>query len=58
LRYISVDGEDYGSSAIANGFAYEYTYDEPYAKQEEYRKLQENAQKREYGLWSQDACKK
>lgn len=57
LRYVSVAGVDYGESTIREGYAYEYTYDSPYQKQELYRLLQKKASDEQRGLWSEKACR-
>jgi micrococcal nuclease len=56
LRYVSLDGVDYGEQALSKGFAHEYTYDEPYLYQEKYRKLEKEAEKNAAGLWSSEVC--
>lgn len=58
LRYVAVGENDYGKSAIEEGYAYEYTYDSPYQKQELYRASQQTAQENEKGLWAENACVK
>lgn len=57
LRYVWFDtGTDFGRRMIEEGYAYEYTYDIPYAKQAEYKDTQEYADERSHGLWSSDTC--
>ena len=56
LRYVYLDGEDVGLSIIANGYGYEYTYNTPYAHQEEYKNAQREAESQNRGLWAPDAC--
>ncbi len=56
LRYVSVNGQDYGEAAIRGGFGHEYTYQTPHSKQAAYRSAQEEAKQSERGLWSPDAC--
>lgn len=56
LRYVWIDGKDFGKQMISEGFAYEYTYDSPYKYQAEYKKAQTDAQNKQVGLWAQGAC--
>lgn len=56
LRYIGIDNEDFGSSLIMNGYAYEYTYDKPYEKQGLYKQSQEYAVFYKKGLWGVESC--
>lgn len=57
LRYVFLsDGTDFGKSMIANGYAYEYTYNIPYNNQKSYKEAQQVAQLAEKGLWSKAAC--
>ena len=51
LRYVSLDGEDFGELSISRGYAYEYTYNNPYSKQAEYKTAQEEARNAVKGLW-------
>ena len=54
LRFVFMpDGTDVGLSMIADGFAHEYTYDKPYTYQQKYLAAQENARKKNRGLWSE-----
>lgn len=55
LRYVTIDGQDFGSEMISGGYAYEYTYDVPHEKQSQYRKLQKIARDAGVGLWG-DKC--
>ena len=41
---------------IADGYAYEYTYDLPYRYQPEFRAAEDDAQAQERGLWSPSTC--
>lgn len=41
---------------IADGYAYEYTYDKPYKFQREFKELQRLAKSENLGLWSADTC--
>jgi micrococcal nuclease len=57
LRFITLpDGSDYGRAMIADGYAHEYTYDVPYAKQAEYRAAEKEASTAKRGLWAADTC--
>lgn len=58
LRYIWIkDGSvDFGKMMIAEGFAYEYTYDIPYRYQKYYKAAQKQAEKMKKGLWAENAC--
>lgn len=57
LRYVELDDEtDINEAMIAEGFAYEYTYDLPYQRQAAYRHAEAEAKKSLRGLWSVDAC--
>ena len=40
-----LDGEDFGELSISQGYAFEYTYNNPYSKQNEYKAAQEEAKK-------------
>lgn len=56
LRYIWLNGEDFGKKMIAEGYAYEYTYDLPYKYQAEYKQAQNDAEAGKKGLWADNAC--
>ena len=51
LRYVFIDGVDYGKQMIAEGYAYEYTYEIPYKYQLDYKEAQRLAQENKRGLW-------
>ncbi len=56
LRYIADDsGQDVGLWLISQGYAYEYTYDIPYERQDTYKEAEDAAQAGELGLWG-DVC--
>lgn len=56
LRYITDDGgQDVGLGLISQGYAYEYTYDVPYERQDAYKEAENAAQAGELGLWG-DVC--
>lgn len=52
LAYVEVDGVDYGLSVLRAGHAGEYTYDERYGKQAQYRAAEQEAQRDGRGLWA------
>jgi len=56
LRYIWLAGKDFGKMMIAEGYAYEYTYDIPYKYQNEYKQAQKDAEVNKKGLWADNAC--
>jgi micrococcal nuclease len=58
LRFVwAGDGStDFGLSMINEGYAYEYTYNVPYAKQQAYKEAQKNADTNNKGLWASDNC--
>lgn len=47
-------GSDWGLWALQWGFAKEYTYDKPYARQSAYRDAQKDADEKSLGMWG--AC--
>lgn len=58
LRYVElIDGTDVGLQLIEEGFAFEYTYDKPYARQAVYIAAEATAKSNETGIWS-DVCQK
>ena len=57
LRYVyRDDGLFVNQYLIQEGYAYEYTYDKPYAFQQAFKKAQADAQRGEKGLWGRDVC--
>lgn len=57
LRYvILLDQTNFNMTVINQGYAFEYTYDEPYIYQEEFQKAEEYAKKNNLGLWDKDTC--
>lgn len=57
LRYVFLaDGTHINKTLIAEGFAYEYTYDDPYKYQSEFKQAQQDAQRDKRGLWADGAC--
>lgn len=60
LRYVysKSDLQDIGKLLISEGYAYEYTYSTPYARQSEYRQAQSGAELGQKGLWGDSECGK
>lgn len=57
LRYIFLEnGTHINEHMISEGYAVEYTYDEPYMYQSSFKKAQKNAQDSKKGLWADNAC--
>ena len=57
LRYVFLpDGTHFNKLMISEGFAYEYTYDEPYKYQAEFKQAQALAQSQNKGLWNPNMC--
>lgn len=57
LAYVyQPDGTDVGLHMIEAGYAYEYTYDLPYAHQAQYKAAQARAERDGSGLWAKGAC--
>lgn len=57
LRYVWLpDGSNFNKLMIAEGYAYEYTYDLPYRYQKEFKDAQSEAQKVKRGLWADATC--
>ena len=57
LRYIWLDAQtNVNLAMVADGYAYEYTYDLPYKYQKEFKKAQQDAQNANFGLWSPTTC--
>lgn len=56
-RYAWIDGKIlFNLVMIAEGYAYEYTYRDPYKYQKAFKEAQEQAEKEEKGLWHPDTC--
>lgn len=56
LRYVFFeDGTSFNQKMIREGYAHEYTYDTPYAYQEEFKKAEQDARESKAGLWG-DRC--
>jgi micrococcal nuclease len=57
LAYVWLsDGRNLGEVMIADGFAHEYTYDQPYAYVDAFRAAQDLATASQAGLWSPATC--
>jgi len=57
LAYVWLpDGRNFGEVMTADGFAHEYTYDQPYAYVDTFRAAQELAIANQAGLWSPATC--
>lgn len=57
LRYVFLpDGTNFNQYLITNGYAYEYTYDNPYKYQAAFRRAQSEAQQAKRGLWADNTC--
>ena len=57
LAYVwTASGRLFNLDMIADGYAYEYTYDLPYRYQQGFRTAEDDAQAQERGLWSPSAC--
>jgi micrococcal nuclease len=57
LAYVYLeDGQMLNRKMIAEGYAYEYTYFNPYKYQSEFRSLQNLAKASKRGLWADTAC--
>jgi len=58
LRYVWLsDGTFFNLKMIADGYAYEYTYDIAYLYQNQFKQAQATAQKTKLGLWADSTCK-
>ncbi len=58
LAYIFLpDGTFFNLLLIREGYAYEYTYNEPYRYQNEFRDAERNARVEGKGLWAEGACR-
>ncbi len=57
LRYVWLeDGRMINLEQIAQGFAYEYTYDVPYRYQAIFKAAEQEARAAQRGLWSPETC--
>ncbi len=58
LRYIYTDDglTNINQQMVADGYAYEYTYDNAYEFQTEFKKAEAAAREAQLGLWAKDTC--
>jgi len=56
LAYIFYNGININTQMIADGYAFEYTYDKPYKYQTENKSAEQNAKNLNLGLWSTSTC--
>ena len=57
LRYVWLpDGRLFNLEMVAQGYAFEYTYEMPYKYQAEFARAQEQARAAQRGLWAPDTC--
>ncbi len=57
LAYVFLeDGQMLNRKLIANGYAYEYTYDKAYKYQKDFKDIQRFSKSENRGLWSADTC--
>jgi micrococcal nuclease len=59
LAYVwTASGRLFNLDMIADGYAFEYTYDLPYRYQADFKTAEGDARTQSRGLWSPDACPK
>jgi micrococcal nuclease len=57
LRYVWIGGNELvNHMMIADGYAFEYTYETPYLYQKEFQEAQKDAKEAQRGLWHPDTC--
>lgn len=57
LRFLWYDnGKLFNMQMIAEGYAYEYTYERAYKYQAEFRQAQKDAESQDRGLWATNTC--
>jgi len=57
LAYVFLkDGLFYNKYMVEQGYAHEYTYDEPYKYQSEFKESEKSARENQRGLWSPNTC--
>ena len=57
LAYVwTASGRLFNLDMIADGYAFEYTYDLPYRYQADFKVAENDARTRDRGLWSPDDC--
>lgn len=58
LAYVELpDGTDLGERMLRDGYALEFTYDQPYARREKYLVAENEALTGKAGLWAEETCK-
>lgn len=59
LRYVILpDGTNFNKYMISEGYAHEYTYDDAYNYQTEFKQAEQDARNSNIGLWNQSVCPK
>jgi micrococcal nuclease len=56
LVYVWVDGQLFNLEMIKAGFAHEYTYDDPYRYQQQFKEAERAAADSDAGLWASNTC--
>jgi len=56
LAHIFIDEVNIAEHMISDGYAYEYTYRDPYIYQTQYKDVENQARRLEKGLWSPKTC--
>ena len=57
IRYISIDGADYGEKVVAEGYGHQYNFHSaPHALATRYQAAQDAAEKAGKGFWSKTTC--
>ena len=56
LAHVFFGDENIGEQMIQGGYAYEYTYRDPYIYQVEYKIAERDARNNNQGLWSSETC--
>lgn len=57
MRYVSLDGVDYGKKLISEGYAHLYNFhSQPHALSAAYQAVQDEAQRAGRGFWNKDTC--
>lgn len=57
LRYVFLkDGTNFNKMMIEEGFAFEYTFEQPYKYQQEFKDAESEAKNNYKGLWSESTC--
>lgn len=57
LRYVFLfDGTNVNKLLIAEGYAFEYTYETPYKYQADFKAAEKEARELKKGLWADEAC--